>query len=67
MVCPILCFPEVLELKPFYEYNFGEGGFKLRQDFFRRRASRFLVGAKTTGQLFLKFQHDIPSNLEMCE
>ena len=33
-------------------------------------ASRFLVGAKnskTTGQFFFKFQHDIPSSMEMCK
>ena len=33
------------------------------------QASRFLVGAKTQKLLviFLKFQHDIPSNMGMCK
>ena len=29
-------------------------------------ASRFLVGAKTIGQIFLKFQHDILRNMGVC-
>ena len=32
-----------------------------------RPASRFLMGAKTTSKFSLKFQHDIPSNMEMCK
>ena len=31
----------------FYPPPVGEGGFKSRQDYVRRLASRFLVGAKT--------------------
>ena len=29
--------------------------------------SRFLVGAKTTGQCFFKFPHHIPSSMGMCK
>ena len=30
-------------------------------------ASRFLAGAKSTCQVFLKFKHDISSNMGMCK